>query len=172
MAVLIHFIFSLVKIAIQASIYATIVVLFVTLIAQKKVNQKKRIWFVCGAVISFGLFLFMFSHWGDHGLGDSARIPLAHGREVNQADGSWTYITPEGYEYEVLSIKQFSFNQEYLVGQVEEPQIAKYAIWDLANNKVEFTNALETKYSLNLNFQDFYKHYQEYWGGWRFWLLA
>lgn len=170
MAVLIHFIFSLFKIAILASGYALLIVLTLKLTSPKRL-PKKKIWFASGAIISVCLFIFMFTHWGDHGLGDSARIPLKYGREVNQTDGYWTYITPEGYEYEVLTLQQFSYTDEFLIGVVDEPKIAKYAIWDLSSNKVEFTNELGPKYS-RITFQKFFSHYQDYWGGWRFWLLA
>ena len=84
--VLFHFIFELVKISILGCIYATLTLVTFKIIGRFKpeswfdiVSRKKlRLWFLSGLIASFGLFGFMFTYWGDHGLGDWARIPIGH----------------------------------------------------------------------------------------------
>jgi len=83
---LFQFIFVLIKISILGCIYATLALVTFKIIGQYKpdswfykVSRKKlRLWFLSGLIISVGLFGFMFTYWGDRGLGDWARIPLGH----------------------------------------------------------------------------------------------
>lgn len=50
----------------------------------------------------------MFTYWGDHGLGDSYRIPIGHGKEISGFSGNDGFIEPLGHKGEVLSIESFA----------------------------------------------------------------
>ena len=191
MEVLFHLLFELVKIAILASIYSTLLLLLFKRLGKYKpgswfdtVSKKSiRLWFITGLVVSILLFVFMFSYWGNHGLGDSARIPVGHGKAVVQINGSMTYITATGYEMETLEINEFATTDNFLFAKISSDRPAatnkEIAIWDLNTNEVEFLDHfsdIETFKSKNnikgrLLFQDFQNQYSKYWNGWRFWLL-
>ena len=191
MEVLFHFLFELVKITILAFIYSTLIMwIFWTLGKYKpdfwfyRVAKKKMLlWFITGLIISIALFVFMFSYWGDHGLGDSARIPVGHGKAVDQINGNMTYITASGYEMEKLEVNEFATTENFLFAKINSSISAttnkEIAIWDLKTNEVEFLDHfsdIETFKSKNnikdqLLFQDFQSQYSKYWNGWRFWFL-
>ena len=96
MEVLFHLLFELVKISILGCLYATLIIYLLKLISkfksnswiEKILNRKKRAWFVIGFLVSISLFIFLFSYWGNHELGDSARIPLGYDKEISNTN--WT----------------------------------------------------------------------------------
>lgn len=191
MEVLFHFLFELVKIAILAAIYAALTTVLLGTLGKYKpgswfdrISKKKmRLWFMSGLTISCLLFVFMFSYWGNHGLGDSASIPIGHGKTVDQINGSMTYITPAGYEMETLDIIEFTTTDEFLFAKLSSNRPAatnkEIAIWNLKTNQVEFLDHYsdleifknKNNIQAQLAFQDFQAHYSKYWDGWRFWLL-
>lgn len=84
-------------------LYATILIYLLKLISKfrsntwidKISNRKKRVWFVIGFLVSTSLFIFLFSYWGNHELGDSARIPIGYENEILNIN--WIkYATFEG----------------------------------------------------------------------------
>ncbi len=190
MEVLFHFLFELVKIAILAAIYAALITLLLGALGKYKpgswfdriAKKKMRLWFMSGLTISCVLFVFMFSYWGNHGLGDSAKIPIGNGKTVDQINGM-TFITPAGYEMETLDIHEFTTTDGFLFAKISSNRPAavnkEIAIWNLKTNQVEFLDhysdleILKTKNNMQaeLTFQDFQGHYSKYWNGWRFWLL-
>jgi hypothetical protein len=192
MEVLFHFIFELFKIAILASVYSTIILLTIKSIGKRKPNSwfdkvsQKRIkcWLISGLIISVALFAFMFSYWGDHGLGDSARIPIGHGKAVDQINGNSTYIRAKGFEYETLDINEYATSDDFLFAKISshrpEEKNSEIAVWNLKTNDVIFLEhfsdidkfKIDNKITEPLTFQDFQKHYSKYWNTWRFWLLA
>jgi hypothetical protein len=191
MEALFHLIFELFKIVVLASVYSFIIFYFLHTLGRYfpgswfySVSQKKlRLWFLSCLVISIILFAFMFSYWGNHGLGDSARIPLGNGKAVEQINGAMTYITPTGYESETLTIDEFAVTKKYLFAKVTDaktvPTVKEIAVWNLKTNGVEFLEhysdieiyKTKNKITEQLIFQSFGNHYASYWGGWRFWLL-
>lgn len=184
-----HFIFELVKISILGCIYATLILLTFKIIAQYKPKswfdlisrEKLRLWFLSWFSTSLALFIFMFTYWGDHGLGDSARIPIGYWRAIEETNGTQAYIQNNGRS--ALGIEKFIIADDYVYGltdDINENYEGKYFVYDLADNKVitfiqenEFLNYL-TAHNLNtgLEFKDFSYYYKKYWHGWRFWLLA
>ncbi|HTF20688.1 MAG TPA: hypothetical protein VK658_21595 [Chryseolinea sp.] len=182
MFALLHFIFTIFKIAIQASLYATIILFlcrFVYKIANSRLLdrmlvEKWKFWWRTMLVISFGLFFYFFSYWGDHGLGDGARIPIGHHQDIRNGDGVWTYFRTSDhrqrhiYNFEVRNDKIFA-----------EQDDMKYLIFDLKSLELlEFRNkeeyevfAKKNKLPMTRSFRDFHAHYKAYWSGWRFWLL-
>jgi hypothetical protein len=190
MEVLFHFVFELFKIALLASAYAIIIVFAVSRIARHrpgglwcKISAKKTLlWFISGFIISVILFVYMFSYWGNHGLGDFARIPVGHGKSVDQIDAHMTFITAQGFEYEVLCIDKYALTRDFLFVETDRDtnkNDPETAAWNLKTNKVMFfrssgdmdTFKIRHHIDAELKFQDFRTHYTEYWNGWRFWLL-
>ena len=70
-------------------------------------KEKKKYWFVFGLSISIGLFIYSFTYWGNHGLGDSARIPIGNFKEVGETNGTDSYIEPENYPYRAIMVHSF-----------------------------------------------------------------
>ncbi|RZK54943.1 MAG: hypothetical protein EOO87_09090 [Pedobacter sp.] len=189
MEVMIGFVAELIKISILSCIYAFVAMLIFKIIGSYKhgswfdrVSRKKlKLWLLSGFFISLGLFIFMFTHYGDHGLGDSARVPIGHWREIQQTNGTLTYIQEDG-KVSVLAIDKFVIADDYLYGfisDMNENYNAKYFIYDLVNNNIKtyeeingYLNFLTTK---NLHerteYKDFNYYYRQYWTGWRFWIL-
>lgn len=187
--VLFHFIFELIKISILSCIYATMILIAFKIIGHYKIEswfnkvskRKLRLWFLSGLFISIGLFFYMFSYSGNHGLGDSARIPVGHGRAIEQSDGILAYIQNEG-PIDMLTIDKFIITDNYIYGSVgdrNENYEGQYFLYDLINNNVktytqeaDFINHLKTiNQPPRPDYKDFYYYYDKHWSGWRFWLL-
>jgi hypothetical protein len=190
MEVLFHLIFQLIKIAILASIYSFLLIQI--LMVMKKIkptkylervkNEKKKYWFVYGFLLSIGLFVYSFTYWGNHGLGDSARIPIGNFKEVGETNGISAYIEPKNYPYGAMIVHSFVKFDNYLIGKTDVSPVDRpkpYFSWDLTKDEILYYNS-ENEYNLfaeknNLpkssNFNTFRENYREYWGGLRFWLL-
>ncbi len=189
MEVAIGFVFELIKIFILSCIYASLVLLTLKIIGSythgswcyRVSRNKLQLWLSSGFLISIGLFIFMFTFYGDHGLGDSARIPVGHWREILETNGSLAYIQKEG-RGSMLVIDKFLIADDYVYGltsDVNEHYNGKYFIYDLANNNIktfeEINGYLNSLIAKNLNetaeYKNFDYHYRQYWHGWRFWIL-
>ncbi|MBA3829405.1 MAG: hypothetical protein H0X33_10755 [Taibaiella sp.] len=184
MEVLFHLIFEIVKIAILACIYSTLLLIAYRMISHstfstsnnKSFGHGFRFWLVIAFIISLGFFFFMFTYYGDHGLGDSSRIPIGYFKDVKQIDGYQTYI--ENQQGKQLDIQKFTVNNNKLYAQLTNDNTGKYfyAIWNLKTDKwtlyrTEKDYLLAQNVPLPGTFKDFDKHYTQYWNGWRFWLL-
>ncbi|MEM6298570.1 MAG: hypothetical protein AAF740_07780 [Bacteroidota bacterium] len=146
-----------------------------------KVSKNKlRLWFLSGFFILVGLFLFMISYWGNHGLGDSARVPVGHFRVVKQINGNDAYIEKERYNQ--LGIERFAFDNDNLYAETQlrlSHGKGDYVVWNLRTNRWKFYKtkksyleaAENNGYPKPTEFESFFKHYRRYWSGWRFWLL-
>ncbi|GAB4024088.1 hypothetical protein [Spirosoma gilvum] len=182
MDVLFHFIFTLFKIAILASLYATVV--WLTVYLTGKINPdswfgrvpKAKLWLRSGLIVSLFLFVNLFSYWGDHGLGDNARIPIGHGKSVGQINGAQTYITPSGYDHEMLEIKKYAVTDSFLFAKAPRDtweQRGEVIVWDLQTDEVAFLKysseidsyKAKNKIDEPLEFLDFAGHYSNYWSG-------
>jgi hypothetical protein len=188
MEVLFHFIFELIKISILASIYAAVTLLVFKTIGGYKPDSwfdrvtKKKIKFLLlsGFIISVGLFFYMFTYFGNHGLGDSARVPVGHFKVVRQINGVDSYI--QNSNGEQLGIINFAFGNDRLYAETQRDSNAKksdYVVWDLHNNRWTFYKtkadylmaAQQNDYPNPDLFEEFETHYRRHWLGWRFWLL-
>lgn len=184
-----HLIFELIKISILSCIYASLILLIFKIIANYKPNswfervskKKLKLWFSSVIYISIFLFFFMFTHFGDHGLGDSARIPIGHWKAIQEVDGMQAYIQDEG-PISMIEIDRFKITDDFVYGFISEGNEnyeGTYFVYDLVNNSVktfgeerDFINLLKTKnLDKNLDYKDFSSYYIEYWNGWRFWFL-
>ena len=173
----VHFVFELLKIAILSTIYSTVIFLAITALKPKIIKNSKRFWRKCLFTIYGSLFVFMFTYWGDHGLGDSYYIPIPHYKTVNQGDET-AYI--ENSKANQLEIKRFSYDNKYLYAEIaDKNQINDdYIVWNLQTDewKTYSTNSFlilskTSKTASPKYFKDFDTHYDNYWSGWRFWLL-
>jgi len=184
MEVLIHLIFKLIKIAIFASIYSLILLLVFRQINQSNPKSwfqrttinKTKFLFITGLIISILSFGWMFTYWGNPGFGDSARIPIGYGKEIEK-NGILSYISPNGYEMRMYLIRSYAVNRNFCTGEDKD---GHYFIWNLETNEITKLNSPE-KYlikaaELNLppieDFQSFWQGAYTYWGGWRFWLSS
>lgn len=178
------------KIAIQASLYATVVVLVGIVLGKLfpkspvagQLKYKRWIWLTTGCSISVIFLVYSFTFWGDRGLGDSARIPLSYFREIDNTNWMTTSIDPENYAYGSVNIGSFTISNDHVVGTTEVSPVDRplpYFRWDLKTNKVKFFKseddyiAYATTYNLPStdSFQSFSKNYGDHWYGWRIWLL-
>lgn len=190
MEVLFHFIFQLIKIAILASIYSILFIAILMIIRKFKSNEylervkkeKIKYWFIYGLLISIGLFIYSITYWGNHELGDSARIPLGNSKEVGETNGTTAYIEPKNYPYGAMMVHSFIKSGNYLTGKTEVSPVDRpkpYFSWNLKKDEIiyfdsetEF-NSFAKKYNLpkSSEFKNFRENYREYYGGIRFWLL-
>ena len=186
---LFHFIFELIKISLLSFIYASLTLLVFKIIAHYKPNswfdklsrKKLKLWLLSGLLISVFLFFFMFSYFGDHGLGDSARVPIGHWKAIQEVDGEQAYIQDEG-PIAMIEIGKFTITENFVYGLKSDTNgnyNGNYFVYDLVNNSIktfqqenEYINFLEeNKLDKKPNYKDFNYYYGKYWHGWRFWLL-
>ncbi len=189
MVTIFHLVFELIKISILSCIYAFLVLIAFKIIARYRTNswfdrvskRKFRLWFLSGLFISIGLFFFMFSYYGDHGLGDDARVPIGHWRAIQEVDARQAYIQDEG-PINLIEIDKFIITDKYvygLTGGENENYEGGYFVYDLVNNKVKtFMQEKEFIYYLAANkletrptYKNFNYYYKEYWDDWKFWVL-
>jgi len=190
MEALIHFIIILIKISILGSVYATLTLLSFKIVGRFKPNswadrvskKKLRFWFLSGFLISIGLFLFTFTYYGDHGLGDYARVPIGNGRAINEINGTQAFIQDEG-PISMIEIDNFIVTNKYVYGIMGERDgnyEGAYFVYDLVSNKVttfiekeEYHKFLKIKnLEIEPNYKNFRYYYKEYWLGWRNWFFA
>ncbi len=172
-----HFLFELIKIGILSAAYGTIVFFILRTIRWKNIKNVRQLWERCFWAVCLLLFVFMFTYWGDHGLGDDSYIPIHHYRTVNQSDET-AYI--ENKRGQQIDVGKFTYNDRNLFAEIaDKRQIdGDYLIWDLQKNEWKAYNAGDyittTKSQPTAspaNFKDFSYYYDNYWSGWRFWLL-
>lgn len=124
----------------------------------------------------------MFTYFGDHGLGDSARVPIGHWRAIQEANGIQAYIQDEG-PVKYIEIDKFIVTDDYVYGfasDANENYEGGYFVYDLVNNKVntferekEFINYLtRTNLDTKPDYKNFSYYYNRHWNCWRLWLLA
>jgi hypothetical protein len=192
MEMMIHFVFELIKISILATAYATILLLLFRWIARVLPDgwcdlvsrRKARFWFLSGFLISVGLFGFLFSYYGNHGLGDGPRIPIGSGLIVNNANwDEYGYvdevITSDGVS---LHMTRFRVVDDKLLGNLDswfDTFSNAYFVYDMDSEELtEF--ASETEFNAYAKahglpevtaLRTFEENYYDRWGGWWFWLL-
>ncbi|OOQ59250.1 hypothetical protein BC343_28425 [Mucilaginibacter pedocola] len=160
--------------ALLAAIYAGVLFLFLHVIFRTaKLDLKKLKFSSLFRAVAVLLFVFMFTYYGDHGLGDDSRIPLGHGKAIEASDG-YPYFKPDKQQGE-LHIGNFSVAGDNFCAEAD----SGFIFYNLKSNQmINFKGesgyssfAQKHKLPLPTEFEDFYTHYNRYWGGWRFWLL-
>lgn len=192
MEVLFHFIFEIIKISILASIYATLIFFIIKFISKYKPNSwfervyknKIKLWFLSGLTISLTLFVFMFSYWGNHGLGDSPRIPIGGGLVVDNTNWTeYSYIeglkTVDNIDVEMTKFKVvdnklignldswfYEFENSYFIYDLNQYEMKEFRNKNKLNDYLVANNL-----PLSEELMTFEENYRNYWSGWRFWLL-
>lgn len=108
--------------------------LIVRSIHKEKTISNKSIWKRCFAIMYAALFVFMFTYWGDHGLGDDSYVPIPHHRCINQSDE--TAFIEDNHRKQV-DIGKFSYNDNFLyAGIADKLQIdGDYIVWNLRTDE-------------------------------------
>lgn len=178
-----HFGFELFKIGILSCAYSALVIIFINIIGKlikfgplnERLKNVSRSWEMIFKIIYGVLFIFMFTYWGDHGLGDDSYLPIGYFRVVNQSD-EFTYV--EDQHGTQLHIMNFTYDNNNLYAEAGKDMFGKtagdYLVWDLKNNKWNFyttTQYSKKNYPALNTFTSFNDQYQLYWNGWRFWFL-
>jgi len=192
MEVLFHFIFQLIKIGILASIYSFILTGILLIVGKFKPNEflkrvkseKKKYWFSFGFLISIGLFIFSFTYWGNHGLGDGPMIPIGHWETIENTN--WTeygYLkgqkTSDGIDIETTKFKVvndklcgnlkswfYDFENSYFVLDLKTDEMTEF------KTESEFNKYVENNKLPNSNeLLSFKQNYRNHWSGIRFLLL-
>lgn len=191
MGILFQFIFSIFKIMVLGYIYSYLTILTFKYLSKqnsdnwfsKVLNHFPKFKIICRLIYSLGLFIFMFTHWGDHGLGDRSRIPLSYGREIGNIDGTNTYIPNTINRRSDINIGNFAVTNDIICGEVIGDTIdyaGKYFVFDIKTNEIGFLKDRKQfdKYALENNlptadkFNDFFYHYSKYWNTWRFFVFV
>ena len=183
MEVLYHFVFVLIKVALLSCLYGALFLIIIRIINKGRNHSSLKTWGILSVSSFVLLFVFMNTYWGDHGLGDSTRIPVGYGQEIKQINGVTTYIQPGNYTYDMLDIESFTQVDNLICGKtlisaVDRPE--PYFAWNLSKNNVQFFKNKKVynefvknhSYPIETEFKSFHHHYNRFWGGWRFWLLA
>ena len=125
-----HFIFELLKISMLSTVYGTIVFFIIRIIKGSQIKSTRQLWKKCFSTIYLILFVFMFTYWGDHGLGDDSNIPISHYKSVYQSDETAYIENKKGAQVE---IGKFSYNNKYLYAEIADTAEIKgdYLVWDL-----------------------------------------
>lgn len=122
----------------------------------------------------------MFTYYGNHGLGDNARVPVGHFKVVKQINGTSTYL--QNSKGDQLGISNFVFDNDNLYAETGDEfggGNGSYVIWNLRTDNWTYYGTKEDYLSVakQMNypeperFKDFFEQYSKYWNGWRFFLL-
>lgn len=188
METIFHFIFELMKISILASIYAALMLFLFKIIGYFKPDSwfdritrvKTKFWLSSGLIIFTGFFFYMFTYFGDHGISDSAKIPIGYFKKVRQINGADSYL--QNSNKEQLGILNFAFDNNQLYAETQREfngSKGDYVVWDLRNDHWTFYRtkadylvaAQQNNYPMPDQFKEFEIHYNRHWYRWRFWLL-
>ncbi|HTD97872.1 MAG TPA: hypothetical protein VK668_01230 [Mucilaginibacter sp.] len=175
MFTLFHFGFELIKMAIQAAVYSFIIYSLVFIYTEiNKSSRLKQFKFAGIFLSTYGLlFVFSFTYYGNHGLGDEALIPLGHWETMNSGDG-YAYFTASGTS-EQLAVDSFLVKNDTLCAASAKV----FFIYPLQSGVMKKFGSkyLYNKYALAHHLPQAHQlktlwvQYHEYWSGWRFWML-
>jgi hypothetical protein len=171
-----HFLFVVFKSCILALIYTPIIWLLWVLILKACKRYTGFKWYKLIAVykiVGILLLVFSFTYYGNHGLGDDSRIPLGYGEAMRESD-TFAYFVPKG-KPEQINVQAFLVKGDNLCMSVD----SGYKVYNLKTKAfVNFTDepmynmlAVAKDLPLSRHLKDFNSQYDEYWNGWRFWLL-
>ena len=188
MLYLLGLVFTLLKVAVQASVYASLIVLFSQAWAgfspssalAKFTSNTKRLWWRSGFAASVTLFLIANTYWGSsHSWSGSARIPLGHGEAIEKFDGIIVYFEPDRPITSAgePGITGYTVANDVLCAEYDDTSCFTYHL-ETKQHKTYPDSASYNSFARTHNLpttkqmESFNTHYARYWGGWRFWLLA
>ena len=188
----------IIKTIILSTIYTTILLLGLMLIArnkensilQKLLNRKLRFWLLSHFVISVGLIFFSFTYSQDTGLGDNSRIPIGFGHTIQNEDFQWTYFYPDLTKTEPnkdeLIILNYKIINNKICAEVSHENTNSlnfdFIVFDLPTQTLKtFKNEIDyNKYAdenhlpFKTEFNDFETHFKKYLIDrpfWKTWLI-
>lgn len=165
--------FLLMKLLLLSSVYAAAIAAVI------KICFKKSYFWALFFVAATVLAAYSYTHFGNSGYGDIARLPLSFGRCVEQASLS-TYCLHA--KEDCIEIDKFNFSDSLLYGaQTGISPVngeKSYFIIELPTNtlhriesKTAFVQALSARNISPLPLEDFPTHYHAFWGKRRWFLL-
>ena len=185
MEALFHLIFQLLKIGFLSFIYSSILIELLILIDKikpfefvKKIKSNKKKYRInFGLFISLGLFIYSFTYWGNHGLGDSALIPIGYSKTISNIN--WTEyshlnsvqtsdeIKIETTKFKVKDAKLcgnldswfYDFDNSYFVLDLKTDELIEFET-EKKFNEYAIKNDLPKSDEL----LDFRKNYSDFWG--------
>ena len=169
-----HFLFTISKSAFQCFVYAFLIeytLKHVMLISIKRIKPF--------GVLFISSFVYLFSYWGDHGLGDEYKLPIGFGDRIVRING---YSQVQEFRNDVgqnIYVSRFVVLDGRLYGELdnEVPVCVyknKFIEIDLKSETItEFDDLAELiKNDGGIpEMKSFDYWYNEFYGGWRFWLL-
>lgn len=180
MEVLIHFIFQLVKIGFLSLCYSFLLFQLLKILKKRVENLKVYKWFYYYFIIYFLLFIYSFTYWGNHGLGDGAKIPIGNWKVIENVN--WDYGSYLNFENTQFDIDKFivengnlyaktsdfftSNNYTYFIINLDTNEVTKFKDKQAYNSYAKERNFPQSKELLS-----FSDNYLNYWGGARFFLL-
>ena len=195
MEALIHLFIEVIKVTILTIVYTFVLMKLLEVISKK--NPELRIYHylknktihramrnIMGMVIFIGLTIWMFSFWGNHGFGDSARIPV--GNKVEIKNINWTKYGFIGIDQKNspvdIETTKFKISGKKIVGNLDSGFHVyenKYFIFDTEDRSLLEFKTVEAfdAHTQNNNLPHsnelltFRSNYENYWHGWRFFLL-
>lgn len=192
MEVMFHFAFELVKITLLSLVYGTLLFALTQLLRKRPrhdsldptANAKSISWLSWFAMAWVGLFVFMFTYWGDHGLGDTAFLPIGHGKvieSINAMEHARLLDVPSSKGHEVETTL-FKLRNGVVCGNLDSwfyEDTDAFFVYDPATEVLkEFPDsssyeayARQRALPPISELGDFMSNYHGRWGGWRFWLL-
>lgn len=182
MEVMFHFAFELVKITLLSMAYAGLLVLFLKLFRRKAIQLGT--WLKAVAVLWACLFVYMFTYWGDHGLGDTFRVPIGKGKmieSINAMEYAWIMDVTNS-SGERVQMSRFVIADGKVLGNCDDDfydEPCAYFVYEIDNGGLlEFRDPLSFAQECDRQgwpgpelMVDFGTNYHRYWDGWRFWLL-
>jgi len=176
MTTLLHLLFVVIKSSVLALIYTPFIWFLWVLILKARKKYTGFKWYKIFAVykiVSILLLVFSFTYYGNKGLGDESRIPLGYG-EVMRASDQFAYFVPKGKSGQI-HVDTYVLKGDNLCMSID----SGYKVYNLKTKGVvnfsdgQMYDAFAFSYGLplSLQLQSFKVQYDQYWGGWRFWLL-
>lgn len=192
MEALIHLIVSCVKIALLASLYLFVIKHLLVFLMKRGVISKEtklfdrfqqhegKSWWL----IALFLFIWMHSFWGNHGFGDSARIPIGKGVyifTINWNDCAVLNGVKTAAAKDVHTTS-FAFQKGIIMGNMKSDFYDYYNNYFVYDTKTALLKEFPFKKGYNeyaekhglvptVDFKSFNEHYKAYWHTWRFFLL-
>jgi hypothetical protein len=91
---IVELLFILLKAIVLSVVYATIILLFATILLRKKIIKKTKMWLRTHLII-FIMLLGNAYFFHDTGIGDNSRIPIGYGQAIQNEDFVMTYFFPD-----------------------------------------------------------------------------
>lgn len=195
---IIELILMIFRTIILSTIYSTIVLLILILIAKytdnswakKRITRKLRFWLLTHFLISIVILSSSLLYFHDTGIGDNSIVPIGYGQSIQNEDFVMTYFYPDlirtDPNKDAIGITNYLISNNKICAEVshvntESPNY-DFLVYDLLtkqlitfDKEIEYTNyAQNNGLPLKKDFYNFEKHYREYISNkplWKNWLI-